>query len=180
MKIAINLLPAEFTQEEVKRAKFVKLQTIGVVIILLMIFLASLTIALRILQGQNLQQVQAKAAQAEEKVGALRETQGSILLLKNRLNAISEYLGQPSKQNEIYKFIDSIIPPSIGITSISIDKSGDVSLVALASDSTSLDNFLVGLTSEELNQGKIKQVSIETLTRGRDGVYRVNLQIQLN
>ena len=52
MKIAINLLPIEFTEQEVKRAKFIKIQTIGVFVILLMVFLSSLSVALVILQSQ--------------------------------------------------------------------------------------------------------------------------------
>ena len=59
-KLSINLLPVEFTAEEVKRAKFYKIQTLGVGIILFMIFLASITVSLRILQSHNINLVQAK------------------------------------------------------------------------------------------------------------------------
>ncbi len=55
-KIEINLLPLECRVEENKKARFYKIQAIGVVIILLLIFLSSITVALGVLQSQNLSQ----------------------------------------------------------------------------------------------------------------------------
>lgn len=177
-KISINLLPVEFTREEVKRSKFVRLQAIGVAVILIMVFLSSLTIALRILQSQNIRQVQTRVVAAEGQIDQFKGAQGSLVLLKNRLSTIDKYLGKPSKQTEIYQFIDSITPPDVNITSISVDKIGDVSMVAIARDITSLDNFIQSLTGKEKG-GKISQVSVESLNLGRDGVYRVNFKIKL-
>lgn len=177
-KIAINLLPIEFKQEEVKRSKFVKVQTVGVIIILLMTFLSSLTVALRILQSQSIRQVQTRVTQAEEMVSELQGTQGSLILLKNRLGTINKYLGKSSKQSEIYHLIDSTAPPSVSITSISIDQTGSVSMVTLARDATSLEEFIQGLISKDANQAKISQVAVESLNRGRDGIYRVNFKIK--
>ena len=67
-RISINLLPPEFLAEDIKRIKFVKIQTIGIGIVLVMIFLASLTVSLRILQSYNIAQIQNKLGQIEEKV----------------------------------------------------------------------------------------------------------------
>lgn len=177
-RISINLLPVEFIQEEVKRSKFARLQTIGVAIILIMVFLASLTVALRILQTQNINRFQLKASLAEERINGLKEAQGSLILLKNRLGIISRYLGKSSKQTEVYQFIDSIIPPSVNVTSVSIDKSGDASMLFLARDIVSLDNFIGSLTNPGNNSGKISRVSIENINLGRDGIFRVNLKIK--
>ncbi len=177
-RISINLLPYEFTKEEVKRLKFVKVQLIGVIIILLMIFMASLTLALRILQSQSIRQVQTRVTQAEEMVSELKGTQGSLILLKNRLGTINQYLGKPSEQSEIYQLIDATASRSVSITSMSIDQSGGVSMVVLARDAASLENFIQGLTSKDTNREKISQVSLESLNRGRDGIYRVNFKIK--
>lgn len=179
-QISINLLPIEFTQEEVKRAKFFKVQTAGVAVILFMTFLTSLTIALRILQSQNIRQVQAQVTSAEGRVGEFKDTQASLLLLKNRLGAISQFLDNPSKQSEIYNLVSSLLPPAISLASVSVDPDGGVSLVALAYDIVSLENFISGLNSAETNQGKVSEVSVEGLSRNRDGIYRVTLQIKSN
>ena len=52
-KVTINLLPLEFREQDLNNAKFYKVQIIGVAVVLLIIFLSSLTVALRILQSKT-------------------------------------------------------------------------------------------------------------------------------
>ena len=52
--ISINLLPKEFTAEEIKQGKFYKIQAVGISVILLMVFLSVLTISLRIFQSSKI------------------------------------------------------------------------------------------------------------------------------
>lgn len=180
MKISINLLPVEFTHAEVKRAKFLRIQAIGVAIVLLMIFLSSLSLALRILQSHNLQQIQSQLNQSEGRVLDLKDRQGQLLLLKNRLAVINQYLGTPSKQTSIFKLLDKLLPQSLLVSSFSVDKSGDASLSAVAPDTASLESLITNLTSKESSEGKISQVAIESLNLGRDGFYRLSLKIKSN
>lgn len=177
-KIAINLLPLEFRATELKAAKFYKIQTIGIVIILLMTFLASLAVALGILQSQNISQIQNQLTLSEGKISGSKNTQGSLFLLKNRLITINQNLGIPSKQAQMYKLITELVPPSVSASSISVDKGGEVLVVASAPDGISLDNLITKLTSKESNQDKISQVSLESINRGKDGIYRVSLKIK--
>lgn len=180
MRISINLLPPEFLAEDLKRVKFVKIQTIGIGIVLIMIFLASLTVALRILQSYSISQIQDKLGSVEEKVSGLKSRQASLVLLKNRLTTIDKYLGEPSIQSSMYTLLDKLIPQSVAITALSVDKAGDTTIVAVVPDSTTLDNLMLNLLSSDRNEGKIKQVAIESLNRGRDGVYRLSLKIEVN
>lgn len=180
MKVAINLLPIEFRAEAIKTAKFYKIQTVGVAIILLMTFLASLTVALRILQSQNISQIQAKLTKSEAKISDLKNTQASLFLLKSKLTTINQYLGISSNQTQTYKLITKLLPPSISINSISVDKSGEVLVLALAPDGNSVDNLITNLTSKEINEDKISQVSLESINRGKDGIYRLSLKIKPN
>lgn len=175
--ISINLLPADFMAEEIKSAKFYKVQAIGVSIILIMIFLASLTVALRILQSNNISKIQLKLSEAEKRVLTLKDRQVSLVLLKNRLSTISQNTEEASKQNIMYNLLNKLIPPSVSITSLALDKSGNAAVVALAPTSDVLDNLITALSSKESNQDKISQVSIESLNRGRDGVFRISLRL---
>lgn len=177
-KIAINLLPLEFRSEEIKRAKFVKIQTIGVATILLMIFLSSLTVALSILQSQTNQKIQAKLARAEQKVTDLKDIQVSLSLLKNRLTTINQFLGIPSNQVEIYKLVYELLPESVSVNAFSVDKAGEVSISAIAPDGETIDELVANLLSRDLTSDKIKQVNIETLNRGRDGIYRLSFKVK--
>ncbi|MBI2330341.1 hypothetical protein HYU94_03045 [Candidatus Daviesbacteria bacterium] len=159
MKISINLLPP-------------------VTVILLLVFLTSLTLALRILQSNNIVLSQVKLTKAEEKVSGLKNTQASLFLLKNRLTTIKEYFGVPSKQSSIYQLIEKLIPESVITNAITVDKSGEVVFSALIPDSVSLDLLINSLTGKESNEGKIEEISIESLNRGRDGAYRVGFKIK--
>lgn len=175
--ISINLLPPEFIAEEIKNAKFYKIQTIGVGIILTMIFLSSLTVALRILQSNYISKVEEKLGKVKGKVLGLKERQASLLLLKNRLTTISQNLGAASKQNDMYSLLDRLIPQSVSITSLSVDKAGNAAIVALVPDSNTLDSLVINLYSTQTNEDKIGQVSIESLNRGRDGLFRISLKV---
>lgn len=177
-KIAINLLPIEFRIEETKSRKFLKIQTIGIAVVLLMVFLASTTVALAILQSKNISEIQSQVAASEARIESLKSTQGSLLLLKNRLTPIREYLGKPSLQTAMYDLTFKLLPETISINSISVDKGGEVLILATASDGDSLDRLITNLTSKESNEGKISQVSLESANRGKDGVYKVSLKIK--
>jgi len=178
--ISINLLPPEFLAQELKSAKFYKIQAIGVGIILIMIFLASMSVALRILQSATLSKIQIKLSDAEKKVLALSNRQASLVLLKNRLSTISQNMEEASKQSSMYSLLDKLIPQGVSITSLSIDKAGNAIVSALVPTSDTLDNMISALTSNESNQDKISQVSIESLSRGRDGIFRISLKISAN
>lgn len=178
MSISINLLPIEFTQTEVKRQKFVRIQAVGVGVILFMVFLSSLTVALRLLQSKNIDLVQSKVAHAQQQVSSLKDKQESLVILKNRLSTINQYLGTPSKQNSMLTLLSKLLPSSFSLNSISVDKGGDAVVVFLAPDPQTLDNFVASLTNSETNGDQIVSVSIDNLIRGRDGVYKVSLKIK--
>lgn len=177
-KIAINLLPIEFRTQQITAARFYKIQAVGVAAVLVMFFLSALTIALRFLQSQNISQIQNKVIASEQKISDLKNTQGSMLLLKNRLTTINQYLGTASKQAQMYQLITTLLPASFSVSSISVDKDGEILISGVVPDSASLDNLINNLTSQSSNQDKISQVSLESINRGRDGVYRLSLKIK--
>ncbi len=177
MKISINLLPIEIRVQELKRAKFYKIQVIGVVSILIMIFLTSLTVALRILQSRNISVYQVKFANAQQRVSDLKSTQASLIVLKDRLSVIDQYYGVSSKQSSMYQLIDRLVSPPVVTNSISVDQTGIVTLTLSAPDAESLDQSISNLASDEYNGGNISKVSLESLSRGRDGLFRVGLKI---
>ncbi len=177
-KFSINLLPAEVIAEELKKSKFYKVQLVGVVIILFLAFLASTTVALRILQSHNISQVQAQVASSQQRVTELKSTQASLVLLKNRLTAISEHVGVISKEVSMYKLIDKLIPSQAVVNSIDVDNLGQVSILVLITDAQTLDNLVNNLTNSNSNENQISQVSVDSLNRGKDGVYRVSFKIK--
>lgn len=178
MKISINLLPPEIATQALKQAKFYKVQAIGLAIILVMIFLASLTLTLRILQGSRISLYKEKMAQAEQQISELKGIQASLLVLRSRLTVISQYLGVSSKSVSMYQLVGKLIPPSVAVNGISVDSTGGVLLTVLIPDIQSLDDLVNNLTTKENNEDKISQISIESFNKGRDNLFRVSLKIQ--
>lgn len=176
-KISINLLPPEIISQELKKTRFYKIQFAGIGVILVMVFLTSLTLALQVLQSRNITVVQAKLAEEEQRVSSLKDTQAALLLLKDRLSVIGQYLGVPSNQSSLYKLIEELTPPSVIVTSVSVNKTNDVTFSVLVSNSVNLDNLLDNLTNKDNNKDAFRQVSIESLSRGRDEVYRMSLKV---
>ncbi len=177
-RLTIDLLPAEFKQAQIKSSKFYKIQSIGIAIIGIIAFLASLIIALRILQSQKVLQLQSRAQEAEQKVSSFKTSQGYLLLLKNRLSTINQYLGTSSKLAQVYNLIEKLLPPAVSISTISVSQSGAVSILATSSDGNSLDLFLTNLLSKDTNEDKVKEISMENLSRGKDGIYRLTVNIK--
>lgn len=176
-KISINLLPSEMKEKEIKQQNFNKIQFAGIGVILIMIFLASLSAALRILQSHSISLAQEQVTQLQQKVAGLKETQESLFLLKNRLSVIDKYLGVSSNQSFIYNLLERLIPDSVVINAMTIGKTGEVVLLAITPDSISLDTLITNLTTKDSNEDKISKVSIENLSRGRDGFYRTSFKI---
>lgn len=176
--ISINLLPIEYTQTTLKQAKFYKVQALGIVIILLMVFLSSLSVVLRVLQNQNIKGVTSEVSAQEQKITSLKDKQVSLLLLQNRLQVINQYLGISSKQVRLYQLLDKLLPQTVIINSVSVDKTGQIVISALMPDSLILDDTLNNLVDKQMSDNMISQVSIDNISRGKDGVYRVSLTIK--
>lgn len=175
MNISINLLPEEFRSREIKREKFYKIQALGIIAILATAFFASLSIALRVLQNQSLSLIQASVSSEEIRIDELKTKQASLFFLKDRLGKISKYLDKLSRQNQTFQFISSLIPPQIVISSLAVDKSGSALIVASSVSIGALDNFFTSLAGS--NDSKFAKISIESLSRGRDNIFRVSFKL---
>ncbi|MBI2017864.1 hypothetical protein HYS92_02330 [Candidatus Daviesbacteria bacterium] len=174
--ISINLLPIEFREEQLKASRFYRIQAIGISIILLTVFFASLTVALKILQSQAVASAQSLVSQRQRAVEDFKTIQASLLLLENRLKTVSQFAGVPSKQNSTYQDLTKVIPPAASISSLSIDKEGNALIVAAVSDLNTLDIMFTNMIDEEM--GRFSEVSIESLSRARDGVFKVSLKLK--
>lgn len=177
MKTSINLLPAEYRRENLKQQRFNKIQSIGIFALLTLIFLSSTTFALSLLQNTNIINADNQLKVAEDNVTKYKPKEASLVILKDRLNTLDSLLKAPSKQRSIYNLVTSLLPPSLVPSLIVTDTSGNISLTLSTTDSISLDNFITILTDPETNENKIAKVQIDSLSRGKDGVYRASLKM---
>ena len=175
-KVDINLLPTEVSVEQKKQAKFSRIQAISIGVLLLLILVASLSVALRIFQAQQLAKLGKDAKTLEEKVNTFKDKEAILVLLKNRVTAIAQLVSSGKNPNIMFNLITDKIPGSATITAISVDKVGNVILSLVVPNSSSMEETLAALTSADSFE-KITKIDIESLASGTDGAYRINLKI---
>lgn len=175
-KLNINLLPQEDVRRVRELSKFNLVKNTSVFFLLALVFLSSTAVSLRILQSQNTKRIQVQAKEVEDKVTTLQPKEEALVVLKNRLDAIKNIKNTSSKQYRVYKIVAAILPEGVAINSLSVDKGANVVLSVLFQNMAILDSVIEQLISGE-GLKSIKKVELESLSRGRDGIFRANLKI---
>jgi|SRR3990167_2545393 len=174
--ISINLLPVDSAQKQKRQRKFRLVQLVSTGILLVLIFLASGAVSLRILQTQNIKKIQNQVEASESSIVSQKDKESGLLVLKSRLDIISKYIGKVSKQVSNYNFISEKTTASINVSSISVDSTGTILISVLATNGQVIDNFIESLLSEEA-AAIFSKVEIESLSRGRDASYRASIKL---
>lgn len=172
-RININLLPIEDALRQKKEGKFRLMQTVSIFLLLSLFFLATVGFFLRFLQSKDIGNVESAASEVESEVASFKDKEAALFVLKNRLTAISQIVKVPGKQAEIYELAVLGLPSSVGLASIGFDKNGNITESLVVQSGAALDNVL------DIYMKKASKIEMESLSRGRDGVYRVNLKIQI-
>lgn len=176
--ISINLLPASSRINQKVQKKFQVVQTASITVLLILVFLTSLVTALRILQSQGVSNLKQQSKLQEEKVTLLKDKEAQVAILKNRLSLINKInKGSAEDNSVVYRRVLGYIPEGVELSTISVDRGGDVVTSILAPDTKTLEIVLANLTSDEAFEG-ISRIDIDSLSRARDGSYRAILKIQ--
>lgn len=177
--LSINLLPGEYLSEQLKRAKFSRIQFISISILLAFFFIASLTSAFSIMEKQKINLLNQKALEVEEGIKEVSKKEVSLVTLKNRLEQIMKYTSSGSKQAELFAYFKKILPAGVSLNSLSIDKTGEITTSIILSDVQMVDEIVKVFTPGEDNSKiKIKEISVDGLRRNAEGVYGVNLKLK--
>lgn len=171
--ININLLPFEDVIRQKKEGRFKIIQRISIFLLISLIFLATAGFITLYLQKLNINKIESEAASAEQNVASLKDKEAALFVLKNRLVSINQILKVPGQQADIYEIVVQNLPRSVGIASVGIDKNGNVIQSLVVPDGATLDSILKNYLA------KATKIDVESLSRGRDSVYRVNLKIQI-
>lgn len=173
----INLLPPEILAQRKQSFKISLLNKLSILALLALIFFTAITLALRVMQSFTLKSSEEGLVKAEEKVTALQGKEGQILILKQRLNVISNLMGADNKRKAIFNLIVFLTPAQMQITEGSVDKSGNMSLSLISPSLSILESFLADLASPQKNLNMISKVDMEGLSLGKDSNYRFSLKI---
>ncbi len=175
--LKINLLPAEFLAAQKEAQKFRKVQLLSISLLVLLVFLSSLAIGLRVFQTQRVSAAQSELDDNSSKVSAQKQKEAQLSILKGRLSSLRKLIANPSKQLETFNIVNTLLPAQVVVNSISVDSSGNITLSLITADISVLQNFIDKLISKEVNEGKISKIEISSLVRSREAVYKVDLKI---
>jgi hypothetical protein len=178
-KVNINLLPTEVSLEQQKQAKFSKVQTISIGILLFFILLASVSVAIRIFQSQTLNKLDDEVKSLEATVEESRAKEESLVILKNRITAISQLISGSHAPTEMFNLVYGQIPVNVSITGITVDRIGNVFLSLVIPDSNSLEEMINVFSTKEAFES-IKKIDLENLSTGSDGQFRLNMKVYSN
>ena len=174
--LTINLLPAQFRVDQKAQKKFQIIQKSSIAVLMLFIFLASGATAFRILKVQDISRLEDQVKQEEEKVLSKKTGETVLVVLKNRLSLINQIEKSGANKTLIYQQISGLIPADVQISTLTVDRSGNMAIAIIAPGTQSLERMLSSLTSKEAFK-LISKVELESLSRGREGIFRSNLKI---
>ncbi len=174
--LLINLLPPEIILFRKQSTRISFINKASIVVLLILIFLTSTTVVLRVLQNKNLQEVDNQIVFAQSKINSLKDREGYAIALKSRVSSIAS-IGENSKQTAIFNLVTSLAPVEVDTQSISVERNGLMVFSANSPSLSALQSFLTNLSSKEKNSDLISTVALESMSKGRDNIYRVSFRI---
>lgn len=175
--ISINLLPAPEIAVVNREKKFKKVQLFAMIVVIILFFLTSVTFALSITQSARLKKSEASFNLAKDSVEKFKQKEIQLLVLKDRLQEIDRLKSQKSKQAQMYGLITQLIPQQIFLNNININANLNTNLNLASADIQAIDLFLYDLLDKQKNEELVKSVAVESLSRGKDGFYRVSFNV---
>lgn len=175
--IAINLLPPEILLERRHSSKLYLLNNISIGVLVVLIFLTSATLAIKFSQNSELKKAEQDLAYAEGKVSALKGREDQTLALKQRLSSIESLTGGDAKMKKIFNLVVYLIPPDMQVSTVTVDKNGNMSIALSGFSVASLETLISNLSDKDKNADLIARVDLEGISIGRDSTYRFSMKI---
>lgn len=174
---SVNLLPAEIILQRKQNVRLTLINRISIVALIVMIFATSAALTLRLIQSRALDKEKKDLVYAEGKITSLKDSEGGILILKQRLSKIQTLSSEDLKRKAIFNLIIYLTPVEIEISEIVVDRRGNVvatlSTPSLPAFTTLVDN----LGNKEKSMSLIQSVNLENMSYSRDTLYRFSLRI---
>lgn len=177
INISINLLPKEILLQRQQNTKLRFLTVLSMGLLILLIFLSSATLAMRIAQNLEFRKASDNVVYAQEREASLKSKEAQLVFLKERLSLIDSFSQKDKKIKEMFNLVLNLIPLDIQISELSVDKTGNMVILLSTNNLFSLEKMTEDLGNKEKNSNLIKKISMEGLTRGKDGIFRFSLKI---
>ncbi|OGE25627.1 hypothetical protein A3C32_02985 [Candidatus Daviesbacteria bacterium RIFCSPHIGHO2_02_FULL_41_14] len=175
--LSINLLPKELVEKGKKSVGLNLLNKISVLVLVTMVFFASITLSLRLMQRINLQTANDNLVLAESQNSSLAEREAQLSLLKEYLSTYKSLSSTDEKKKAVFSLVAFLAPAEVQFNDITISRDGNTMINASSRSLSSIDKLLNDLTDKEKNADLISKVDVDGLSLGKDFVYRFGLKI---
>lgn len=176
-KIHVNLLPSEVLFERIQSSKLVFINKVSVGVLLVLIFITSATIALRLSQGTELKEVKEDVVKAETMAAGLQTRSSKLSSLKSRLGSIKTLLEADAKRRAIFNLVIYLIPADVTVSEVVVDAGGVMTVSLSSSSLSSIETLISNLSSKDKNSDLISRINLETLSLGGEMSYRMTLRL---
>lgn len=178
--ITINLLPGEVKvlEKDLRKRSFLFKISIGILVG--MIGFTSLILVLRLFQNRSVEHLNQQLQASQVKVAAYKNQEGLLVYLKQRLDTIRSLNQQGSTPVQPYNLVTALVPSSMDILLLNIDKPNTVIISTEAVDTGTIEQYFNNLLSTRTNQGKVSKIQIDSLSKGLGSMYKIDLTLTLN
>lgn len=176
-KMSINLLPQEILAERRQGSKLSILNKLSIGLLVLMVFLSSSTVALKLSQNKQLQTTQDNLVHAQTAANSLQPRAVQVASLKQRLGTVQSLEGKDAKIKAIFNLIAALTPADIRVADLNVDANGQMTMAATTQSLSSFGTLIAALKDKGKTSGLIAKVELDGLSIGRDSTYRFGLKI---
>jgi hypothetical protein len=180
-KVSINLLPPEL--EKVKKARVNKsiISTVSVGFLVVCIILALGVLLFRLAQNQDFQKWTKEVSSQKDIIKSTTNIQKSDLstAAKARVDSITKVTKTDLPAAYAYTLILKLIPEQMFLNTMTVDKKGKLVLDIETTNLSTLDQFLNNLNDPVVNNNKISNVTVESLSRGKTDEMRLQISTVL-
>lgn len=176
-RMSVNLLPPEMLYQRHQSFRLSLINKLSIGALLMMIFLTSAALAIKISQKSELQRSQNDVVMAESKVSELKVVESQFLILKQRLGSINSIMGGDTKRKAIFSLVVLLTPESLQITNASVDRNGYMAVSVYGNSVKAIETLIRDLGDKEKNSNLIATVDLDGLSMDREGTIRFNLKI---
>jgi hypothetical protein len=178
-KILINLLPPEIQAERSKTHKTTLVSQISFSTIAAAIIISFAVVTLSVLATLNFQKKTEQLKNSQERVASFKDTEGLMVVLKNRVADINTLMSQDSVEGAMFIAINKITPLSIRLFTFGTEKKGSVNVAGETNDTQALDEFINGMLTIDVPSGKIAGGTVNSLNQNANGMVRFDITLNI-
>ncbi len=178
MKPEINLIKA-ITKKDLVVLRLKKQgQKIATAVLALFIFSSLAVFIVLFVLGRQLSANEKTISSLKSGILKLEKNESYLITISDRIEAINLLLKNRQTYSKAIADLQSLLIPGFLPKELKIEKDGGLKIAGECSDLAFLTKYYNGAVEEVIKTGKYSQVIYPSVTRTKDGMYRLNLELK--